>query len=506
MNNQYPNPASLWLLSLLLGIGGLLAPLFTQTAWAAGSEGREILYWVAPMDPNYRRDGPGKSPMGMDLIPVYREEAGADDGEGLPTVSIAPQMINNLGVRTEPVLRGDLARPIETVGYIDYDANRVSHVHLRIEGWIERLRVRSVGERVSKGDLLFQLYSPQLVNAQEEYVQALQGGNERMRSASRERLLSLGVPEAQVRTLEQSRRVQQTVAIHARQDGVVADLKVREGMYVMPSMEVMTLADLASVWILVDVFERQAAWVQPGQQAQVRIPYLPGQVWEGQVEYIYPSLDPKTRTLKVRLRFDNPGEQLKPNMYAKVSLLADPRAQVLHIPREALIRSGGGERVVLARGEGRFQPVAVKAGIESGERIEILEGLSEGDTVAASAQFLIDSESSLKASFRRMSAPAPAAVAPEPAAAEPAPAPAAVDAVQAQGVVNSLDLAAGKLNITHQPIAALGWPAMTMDFQLVEGVSAEGLKAGAAVEFSLREVAEFDYRIIAIAPAAGDRP
>ena len=289
----------------MLLCAGLLGFILPAVSFAK-SEEPEILYWVAPMDPNYRRDAPGKSPMGMDLIPVYAEEQeGADEG-GLPTVKIAPMMVNNLGVRTEPVTQGNLARRIETVGYIDFDENRVSHVHLRIEGWIEKLRVRSVGERVRKGDLLFQVYSPQLVNAQEEYLQALQSGSKRMLTASRERLLALGVPQSLVRSLDKQRRVQQMISIYARQDGVVAELKVREGMYVKPASEIMTLADLSTVWILVDVFERHADWVRLDQKAEVSIPYLPGKLWEGRVEYIYPSLDAKTRTLKVRLRLTIP--------------------------------------------------------------------------------------------------------------------------------------------------------------------------------------------------------
>ena len=470
---------------LCTGLLGFIQPAISF----ANSDEPEILYWVAPMDPNYRRDAPGKSPMGMDLIPVYAEDQESADESGLPTVRIAPMMVNNLGVRTEPVAQKNLARRIETVGYIDFDENRVSHVHLRIEGWIEKLRVRSVGERVRKGDLLFQVYSPQLVNAQEEYLQALQSGSQRMLTASRERLLALGVPQSLVKSLNKQRRVQQLISIYARQDGVVAELKVREGMYVKPASEIMTLADLSTVWILVDVFERQADWVRLGQQAEVSLPYLPGKLWEGRVEYIYPSLDAKTRTLKVRLRFDNPGEQLKPNMYANAVILAQPKRDVLSIPREALIRSGGTERVVVARGEGRFQPVEVKAGIESGELVEIVQGLSAGDRVVVSSQFLIDSESSLKASFRRMSEPEP--MEPE-AEAEHA-------AVEASGVIDAR-LDDGRLTVTHEPIEALGWPSMTMDFELADGVDSSSFEAGTPIRFSLMEVGEYQYRITALEP------
>jgi Cu(I)/Ag(I) efflux system membrane fusion protein len=372
--------------------------LLPQPALAADAD-KEILYWVAPMDPNYRRDQPGKSPMGMDLVPVY-----ADDGEA-GTVSIAPEVVQNLGVRTTRSGRSRLWRGIDTVGYVDYDESKLSHIHLRTEGWLERLYVESEGERVSRGQRLFDLYSPELVNAQEEYVQALKIGNRDLAQASRDRLLALGIPDDQVAQLQKTRRVQQTVAIYAPQDGVVATLPVREGMFVQPAMRVMSLADLSSVWLLAEVYERQADWVKVDQPAEVRLGYRPGQVWEGRVEYIYPSLDPKTRTLRVRLRFDNPQEALKPNMYANVRIFGGPRENVVVIPREGLIRTGRAERVIIALGEGRFEARKVQAGIESGDWVEIRHGLEAGEEVVVSGQFLIDSEASLRASLMRMGAP-----------------------------------------------------------------------------------------------------
>jgi Cu(I)/Ag(I) efflux system membrane fusion protein len=191
--------------------------------------------------------------------------------------------------------------------------------------------------------------------------------------------------------------------VYASQDGIVSLLKVREGMFVQPAIEVMSLADLSSVWLLAEVFESQADWVKEGQFADVHLSYLPGKVWEGRVEYIYPSLSQKTRTLKVRLRFDNPGEQLKPNMYADVTIYGGAKKDVIVIPREALIRTGNEQRVILSQGKGRYTPRDVIAGIESGDWIEIISGLNVGDTVVTSGQFLIDSEASLKASIARMS-------------------------------------------------------------------------------------------------------
>ncbi len=361
---------------------------------------KKILYWVAPMDSNYRRDKAGKSPMGMDLIPYY---AGEDDGGS--TVTISPSVVQNFGVRTAKAELTRLWRGINTVGYVNYDESKVSHIHLRTAGWIENLTVKSAGERVKKGDRLFDLYAPELVNVQEEYVAALSSGNKGLIRASKKRLSALGISDSQVNQLRKNKRVKQRISIYASQDGIVSDLPVREGMYIQPAMKVMTLGDLSSVWLLAEVFERQSQWVEVEQSADVTLSYLPGKTWEGKVEYIYPDLDPKTRTLKVRLRFDNPDEKLKPNMYAKVKIYGGAKENTIVIPLEGLIRTGREERVIIALGEGKFEARNVQSGIESGDYVEILEGIKEGDKVVTSGQFLIDSEANMRASLTRMSEP-----------------------------------------------------------------------------------------------------
>ncbi len=463
------------LLAAGVGIGMYLQPAGGPDGGVESAEGnasaegeREILYWVAPMDPNYRRDKPGKSPMGMDLVPVYADEAGEGD-----VVKIDPAVVQNLGVRTTKVERGRLWRMIKTVGYVDYDERRISHVHLRTDGWIDRLYVKSDGERVKKGQVLFEVYSRDLVNAQEEYLQARHANSEYLVRASRERLIALGMAPDQIREIARTGRAAQLVRVRASQDGIVANLRVREGMYVTPKTEVMTLADLSSVWLLVDVFERQANWVAAGQPAEVSLPYLPGRVWEGEVEFVYPTVDPKSRTLRARLRFDNPDEALKPQMYANARVYAGPKDDVLMIPREALIRTGDMERVIIALGEGKFTAREVRAGMESGDWVEILAGLDEGETVVTSGQFLIDSEASIKGSIQRLQGG-------DAQAAQDGP-------VTGQGRVEAVDAASGKLNLTHEPIEALGWPAMTMDFLVAEGVDITGLEAGEEIHFTLEQ-------------------
>lgn len=432
---------------------------------------KKILYWVAPMDANYRRDEPGKSPMGMDLVPVY------DDGEDSITVKISAAVENNMGVRTAKVKKDKLWRRIDTVGYVDFDENKISHIHLRTKGWIEKLLVKSEGERITKGQLLFEVYSPELVNAQEEYIQALSSGHKGLSIASRERLQALGISTEQINKLNKTRRASQFVKVFARQDGIIAKLNVREGMFVMPQKEVMSLADLSSIWILAEVFESQADWVKSGQSAEVKLSYLPGREWEGEVEYIYPSLDPKTRTLKVRLRFDNKDETLKPNMFADVTIYGGAKREVMIIPSEALIRTGNEERVIVSVGEGRFQPRDVTAGIESGEYLEIINGLSVGDNVVTSGQFLIDSEASLKASIARMSSPN----------SSDKNKVSKSEKIIGTGMVNKIMANQNKINMAHDPIPALSWPDMVMDFDVKSNVELNSFNKGDKVEFELEK-------------------
>ncbi|HEY5643935.1 MAG TPA: efflux RND transporter periplasmic adaptor subunit [Woeseiaceae bacterium] len=365
---------------------------------AAASGEREILYWVAPMDPNYRRDGPGKSPMGMDLVPVYADEVDAQPG----VVRIDPVMAHNLGIRTGIAARGTLPRRIETVGYIIYDEDTVQHVHTRVDGWIERLETKASGDPVKRGQLLFEIYSPTLVNAQQEYLTALKSNNASLKAASRERLLALGVADAEIARLEKDRAVSRRIRVVAENDGVIAHLGVREGIYVTPSLEVMSIAQLDKVWVIAEVFERQVAWVEPGQRATVELDYLPGTILEGVVDYVYPELDPKTRTLKVRLRFDNESLALRPNMFSRVVIEGRAVHDIVHVPREAVIRGGIIDRVVVDIGDGRFRAQPVRIGVESGDRVAIRSGLDGGERVVTSAQFLIDSESNIESALSRI--------------------------------------------------------------------------------------------------------
>jgi membrane fusion protein, copper/silver efflux system len=354
------------------------------------------LYWVAPMNPGYRSDEPGKSPMGMDLVPVYTIDQ-LEPG----TVKISPAVVQQLGVKTASVVREDLQLTISTVGYVTVDENRIEHIHTFTQGWIEKLLVKTTGEAVKQAQPLFELFSPDLVSAQEEYFIALDSQVTPLIQAAEKKLQTLGMTVTQIQTLKQSRRLQTRVTVHAPQNGIVAELNVREGMFVKPDTIVMTLEDLAEIWILAEVFERQAFLVEVGQTAEATLPYLPNQVWQGTVDYVYPKLDLATHTLLVRLRFPNPDETLKPNMYADVSIKTQTQENVLTVPTMAVIRTGEDDRVIISLGDGLFRAQTVVLGAATDDRVNIVSGVVEGDEVVVAGQFLIDSEADLKASFER---------------------------------------------------------------------------------------------------------
>lgn len=370
---------------------------------AAGEQTKENkpLYWVAPMDPNYRRDKPGKSPMGMDLVPVYADQdAGHADSPG--AVAIAPEVINSLGVRTALVERRVMDTEITTVGYVRYDQERLVHVHPRVQGWVEKLYVKAAGDPVQKGQPLYTLYSPQLVNAQEELVLAVRRGDTRLITAAEHRLAALRVERSLIEALKRGQTIRQVLTFYAPQSGVVDKLNIREGFFVEPGTTLMSVGALDDVWVEAEVFERQAALVSAGLPAVMTLDYLPGQRWQGTVDYVYPALDPKTRTARVRLRFANPDALLKPNMFARIAIQTNTEDDVLAIPKEAVIRTGAQDRVVLALGEGRFKSVTVELGRLNAGYAAIQSGLKAGERVVISAQFLLDSESSKTSDFRRM--------------------------------------------------------------------------------------------------------
>ena len=369
-----------------------------------------------PMHPDVVRDAPGNCPVcGMALVKTEPEAAVAAASTASPGVRISPEVINNLGVRTEAALQGALPRRADTVGYVSFDERKVQQVRPRAEGWVEGLNVRSMGETVRAGQVLFTLYSPMLESAQQEYLDALKIGNRDLIDASRQRLGALGLDSGTAGRISKTGRASGRVPYFAPISGVVTELELQEGSMITPAMVAMTITGTGSLWVIAEVPEAQAAWIVAGTAAEMRFPSLPGEPVAGHVEYVYPELDMETRTLRARITLDGPPVAVRPNMLASVTLTGTSGPAAVSIPRSALIRSGTEERVVIALGDGRFAPRRVVAGAESGERVVIREGLAAGENVVVAGQFLLDSEANLRAGLGRLGeqSPAPAAAAPQ---------------------------------------------------------------------------------------------
>ncbi len=367
--------------------------------------------YVCPMHPKIIKDAPGDCPIcGMDLV-----EKRLDPMTGKhPEVGLTPAVIQTLGVRTAEAERGTLWKFIKTVGRIEYDETRLAHVHPRASGWIESLDLRAEGEPVDAGQQLAELYAPDILSAQVDFLLAQDRPAARRRvdeDKARNILRLLDVPDDVIRDIERSGEPRNRIPVRAPISGIVTRMTARDGMYVTESSEMFSIADLSRVWVLVDVYEHQIDWVREGLEAKMTMPARPGRSWSGRVDYLYPELDPETRTLTVRLVFDNPDRALKPNMFADVAIYGGPKHEVLKVPAEAVIVTGERESVVKALGDGRFQPVDVVTGMWRGGEVEILSGLEPGDRVVVSGQFLIDSESGLRASFARLAEPADATAA-----------------------------------------------------------------------------------------------
>lgn len=384
---------------VLGALGGYATALLFPTGQDTEKQ-REPLYWVAPMDPDYRRDEPGKSPMGMDLVPVYEEKQKHEDPPG--TVNISGRVRQQLALTTSAVTRDTLPVTVRASGMAVFNGAFLEKRHSRVEGWITTLEVAAEGDPVQQGDLLFRLYAPALVSAQQELLTALRSPQSGLVAAAEERLRALGVAVQTIERLKKERQLLTDVPFYAGQDGIVSALQVRRGSYVRPNDLIMAVADPEKLWIEADVLERQATLVAEGAKAALRFDALPGEVQHGRVSYLYPQLDADTRTMRVRIVLDNADGRVMPGMFAHVDIQAPAGEPVLSIPATALIRMPEGNRVVKQTGEGSFRTLAVRSGRESEGRVVILEGLEEGERVVTSAQFLIDSESSRAGAQTRM--------------------------------------------------------------------------------------------------------
>ena len=378
------------------------------------SQEQTPLFYRSPMNPEVTSPVPAKDSMGMDYIPVYADEARGSLPAG--TVSIDPVTVQSIGVRTSVVERRSISRAINTVGRIDYDEKKLAELHPKTEGWIEQLFVDTTGEQVSENTILLSLYSPQLVSTQQEYVLALKNlealkdsqfedvrrGAEELVKTSRERLRLLDVPDHQITLLTNTLEVKKGLHIHSPATGIVTSIGARQGQFVTPQTKLYTIADLSKVWVFVDVYEDELPWVAVGDKATISVAAIPGTTFEGVLSYIYPYAESMTRTIKVRMEFDNPDRLLKPDMFANVSIKARELDDVTVVPSESIIRSGTREQVFVQREPGKFEPRDVTIGVSSEGLTEIKAGVEPGERVVVSAQFLIDSESKLREATLKM--------------------------------------------------------------------------------------------------------
>ena len=368
----------------------------SKASAAPGTGGRKIKYYKSTMMLGEVSQTPRKDSMGMDMVPVYEgEEEGA-------TINVDPVTVQKMGVRTATVIKGPLRRAIRTVGTVEFNETALADVTTRFSGFIEKLYVDSTGKEVHKGEPLFDIYSPELYSAQNEYVLALNSGGI-MKASARQKLSLYDISQDQIAELERTRQPQRTLSVRAPIDGVVIEKMAVQGQRAEAGMKLYRLADLSIVWVQSQIYEQDLAYVKLGQEAEVSLSYLPDRKFGGRVTYIYPTVDEKTRTARVRMEFHNPGLFLKPGMFATVELHAELDSAALLVPDTAILRSGDTNTVFVALGNGKFDPRTVTIGPRAeNDTYQVLSGLKEGERVVTSGQFLLDSESQLREAIQKM--------------------------------------------------------------------------------------------------------
>ena len=455
----------------------------TATGTVQDGSGKRVLYWYDPMVPQERYPGPGKSSMNMDLIPKY-----ADDG-GQSGVTVSPAVMQTLGVRLARAEVRDLAPEVRAVGRVDFDQRLISEVQTLTPGFVETLAVRAEGEPIGAGRVIAQVYSPDLLAAQNEYRALLDSSSPaaaRVRSAARSRLLLLGAPASLVARLERGGAPQRTYPVVARTSGVVTAIGARPGAQVSPGQSIATIQGLSRVLVVADVPEASLGRVRVGQPVEIRLPAYPGDVRQARVDYIFPALNAQSRTAQLRITLPNPDGRLRSGMFANITLQGTG-GMALAVPSEAVIDTGRRRLVIVKRSAG-FVPQEVEVGRDQGPWTEIAAGLRAGEQVVASGQFLIDSEASLSGFLSRLEA--------NPQATS--------RMIAARGIVTSVDGARRLVSIRHGAIAELGWPAMTMAFEVRDPALLRGLRRGLRVDFALNPQPRGErYIVERIVPEAG---
>lgn len=526
-----------------LAIGVLAMAIAAGTGYWYGNKGREtggagpvavpattkvekkVLYYRNPMGLADTSPVPKKDPMGMDYIAVYDGDASDLPDEGARQIRISTEKVQKLGVRTEAAKFQVLDKVVQAAGRVEPDERRIYTIAPKFEGYVERLHVNVTGQPIGRGQVLFEAYSPELVSAQREYLIAAQGlesvkaagdpvqvGMKQLADSSLLRLRNWDISDEQIAALTRTGDTRRTLAFRSPVAGIVTEKRAIQGMRFMPGEALYQVTDLSAVWVVADVFEQDIALVKTGAPAKVRINAYPDKVFHGTVTYVYPTLAAQTRTVPVRLELPNPGQLLKPSMFAQVELAVGARAKVVTVPSSAVIDSGVRRIVLVQAGEGRFEPREVRLGQQGSQDVEVLEGVQAGEAVVVAANFLIDAESNLKAAvggFGHAShggTPRPEQAAPTSSPRQPRPGKPAIGGHRAEGTVEDLDAKAGAVTVNHGPVASLKWPAMSMEFLVANPALLAGLKPGALVSFEFVERKPGEWVITAIKPMADARP
>jgi membrane fusion protein, copper/silver efflux system len=447
--------------------------------------GKTVKYWYDPMVPTQKFDKPGKSPfMDMQLEPKYANE-GSDGEDG--GVAISSQTMQNLGIRLEKVETKRFGESFLAIGRLEPDERRFYDVQTRIPGFVERLSVRAVGDPVSKGQKIAEIYAPELLAAQQEYLALLDlksvDSDDALKNGARNRLKLLGMSEGEIATITKTKKSNTRFGVYAPASGILTELGVREGGQLLAGNSLIQIADLSQVWLIAEVPEREAARLKLGATADITLQSLPSVIFKGKVSYLYPMLDNASRTLQVRIELANKEMQLRPGMYANVEF-SGQIYEALAVPSESIIATGK-RKVVIVKNETGYRPVELTTGQESDRYTEVLSGLSAGEQVVVSGQFLIDSEASLSGVLARLTQQDKAHDITETQMGEDKPA-STEKMPKGRGRVVDLDVKTNHITLNHEPITALGWPSMTMSFKVNDSKQLTKLKAGDEVAFDLK--------------------
>ncbi|MFM0604703.1 efflux RND transporter periplasmic adaptor subunit [Paraburkholderia sediminicola] len=456
--------------------------------------GRKVLYWHDPMVPNQHFDKPGKSPfMNMALQPVFADEGGSNG------IKVDATLQQNLGIRYATVVRRDTAEGFDAIGTTQFDESMADVVQSRVTGYIDRLYASAPMQRVAKGAPIASLFVPDWLAPQEEYLALKRGGMDAgLLAAARARMQALSIPDGLIASLERTGKAQTHVTLFAQEAGVLTELNVRDGAMVSPGQTLAKIAGLSKLWLIVEIPESLALQVQPGMMVDATFAGDASQHFSGHIREILPGISADSRTLQARLEIDNAGLKLTPGMLMRARVSGAKPVSRLLVPSEAVITTGKRSIVIVRNGDGRLQPVQVTVGNDSGDNTEVTSGLTTGQQVVASGQFLIDSEASLTSVLPKLDGSVASGV--SASAPSSASAPAVAQTYETTGKVEQVT--ASDITFSHQPVPALGWGAMTMTFGKPSPKAFPDVKVGESVHFVFKP-SDDGYQLTQVEPVGG---